>query len=29
MPEREDWPRDKLLVRLNFLPFLVKLWGPW
>lgn len=21
-PEREDWPRDKLLVRLNFLPFL-------
>lgn len=25
-PEREDWPRDKLLVCLNFLPFLIKIW---
>lgn len=25
-PEREDWPRDKLLVRLSSLPFLIKSW---
>ena len=29
MLEREDWPRDKLLVRLNFLPFLISSWRSW